>query len=137
MRQSLVKKSRIERGQVARVQKQLAPTKGWVADRNIIRLDPDAAYQLDNWFPSPFSIKLRPGYDIHNYLQNGTAIDTLMVYEAGNTVNVFAVSGSVIYDVSATDIPISVLPMISAKDIVLRQGDTPTKDVTLRDPTML
>jgi hypothetical protein len=84
-----------------RVYRQPAPVKGWIASENIVGMPPDSAYQLDNWFPETNSIKLRPGYDVHNVVLGGAPIDTIMVYQAGASLALFAASGSAIYDVSA------------------------------------
>jgi hypothetical protein len=88
--------------QISDVYRQPAPTKGWIASENIVGMPPDSAFLLDNWFPETNSIKLRAGYDVHSLVLGGSPVDTIMVYQAGTNVSIFAAVGSSIYDVTAT-----------------------------------
>jgi hypothetical protein len=88
---------------ISSVFRQAAPIKGWISNENIVGMDPDSAFQLDNWFPETNSIKLRPGYSVHNFIPGSSPIETIMVYQAGGAIQLFAASGSSIFDVTATD----------------------------------
>ncbi len=113
MRFPIRKKTKVPRGQVSHIAEQEAPIKGWIASENIVGTDPLGAFQLDNWFPEPNAIILRPGYAQWNFISGGTAINTLMVYESGSKVQMFAISGNAIYDVTA-NAPSVAAPFTSA-----------------------
>jgi hypothetical protein len=72
-----------------------------MANENIVDMPPESAYALDNWFPETNSIKIRDGYGVHNLVLGGSPVETIMVYQAGTNIAVFAAVGSGIYDVTA------------------------------------
>jgi hypothetical protein len=90
-------------GKTSAVFRQAAPIKGWISNENIVGMDPDSALQLDNWFPETNSIKLRPGYGIHNFIPGSLPVETVMVWQSGGAIQLFAAAGSSIYDVTAAD----------------------------------
>lgn len=99
MRKPLKAKSS-NRGQTVAVYTQAAPIKGWVSSENIVGMDPQSAYQLDNWFPETNSIILRAGFGVHSSVPGFSPITTLMAYKAGATEKLFAVAAGGIYDVT-------------------------------------
>lgn len=107
------------------VYRQPAPVKGWIASENIVGMPPDSAFQLDNWFPETNSIKLRPGYAVHNLVLGGAPIDTIMVYQAGTTLALFAATGSAIYDVSELAAPPWTLSHWTPWEMAFEAGQTP------------
>ncbi len=72
----------------------------------------DHAVVLDNWFPEAGSIRIRNGYDIHTDVGSGN-VESLMVYNGLTANNMFAASGSVIYDVSSQFLATSALTSLS------------------------
>jgi hypothetical protein len=102
MRTALARKSK--RGaQVSKIRQQVAPIKGWVANKNIARIPSDAAWVLDNWIPETNQISIRPGYAEHADPEGGVAIETLMVHSAGGTKQLFACEGTSIWDVTTVN----------------------------------
>lgn len=85
---------------VSDIYRQPAPIKGWMANENLVDMPPESAYQLDNWFPETNSIRIRDGYAVHSLVLGGVPVETIMVYQAGTNVGVFAAVGSAIYDVT-------------------------------------
>lgn len=85
---------------VSDVYRQPAPIKGWMANENLVDMPPESAYLLDNWFPETNSIKIRDGYNVHSFVLGGSPVETIMVYQAGTNIAVFAAVGSGIYDVT-------------------------------------
>jgi len=88
-------------GQVAGIRQQVAPIKGWVANKNIARIPKDAAWVLDNWVPETNQISIRPGFAEHAD-PAGAAIDTIMVHSAGGVKQLFAGEGTSIWDVTTS-----------------------------------
>jgi hypothetical protein len=72
-----------------------------MANEVLVDMPPDSAYLLDNWFPETNSIKIRDGYSVHSLVLGNEAVETLMIYQAGTTVFVFAAVDDAIYDVTA------------------------------------
>jgi hypothetical protein len=78
-----------------------APTDGWDAISPLASMDPKRAPILNNFIPRPGWVELRQGYFPWVFLPDVTVpVETLMVYRALGAEEMFAASGSVIYDVS-------------------------------------
>lgn len=78
-----------------------APTDGWDAISPLASMDPKRAPILNNWIPRPGWLELRSGFTAWNVLPDkNIAVETIMVRRAGGDEQMFAASGSVIYDVS-------------------------------------
>lgn len=75
-----------------------ASTKGWVKNQAITKMDPLAAYQLDNWFPDPDSLRLRHGTQKFATLPETTPVETVMSYISGATQKLLAAVNGKIYD---------------------------------------
>lgn len=84
------------------------PTDGWDAISPLASMDPKRAPILNNFIPRPGWVELRQGYFPWTFLPSRiTPVETLMVRRAAAGEQMFAASGSVIYNVSNTAIPVS------------------------------
>jgi hypothetical protein len=60
------------------------------------------ALVMDNWFPEPYRVSLRKGYDSHK-TGFASAIDTLIPFHGGTGTNkLFAAAGTAIYDATSS-----------------------------------
>lgn len=85
----------------ARVASLPAPVGGWNVRDSIANMDVLDAVQLTNLFPSANNVILRPGYTKHATGLPGQ-VETLMSYSSGSTSELFAISGTEVYDVTAS-----------------------------------
>lgn len=91
------------RGNVSSIYQVNAPVVGWVVTGNLAAMPKDSAYVLDNWFPEQSSIRVRQGNVEYATLAD-SAIDivnpigTLMVHNAGGTIQSFAAVDSFIFN---------------------------------------
>ena len=79
-----------------------APVEGWDAVSPLAAMSPKRAVQLDNWFPQPDWVELRNGHIEHSDTGSGVAVETLAKYQGVSSSFLFAASGTVIYDVTAS-----------------------------------
>lgn len=86
----------VERTAPAQIKPLPPPTKGWNAKKDIVDLDKDEAWLLDNWWPSASSVDVRMGYAEH-VTGLPAATETLLPYSYGSTNKLFAAAGSAIY----------------------------------------
>lgn len=77
-----------------------SPTDGWDAISPLAEMDPKRAPILRNWVPRPGFVELRGGYLPFANTNAGAPVETLMVYRSPTIEEMFAASGTVIYDVS-------------------------------------
>lgn len=76
-----------------------SPTDGWDALSPLALMDPKRAPILTNWVPRPGWVELRAGYNI--WATGGVLpVETLMVYRGAGNEQMFAASGTTIYNVS-------------------------------------
>jgi len=88
-------------GTVAQVQSLPAPLGGWNARDSLANMEPTDAVTLINMFPTVSNLTMRGGYTKHATGLDGK-VQTLMVYNDGNSTEMFAVtSAGKIYDVTA------------------------------------
>lgn len=80
-----------------------APTDGWDAISPLAEMDPKRAPILINWVPRPGYVELRGGYVPYNDTLSNLPVETLMVRRSPTGEQMFAASGSKIYDVSISD----------------------------------
>jgi len=78
-----------------------APVGGWNARDALANMAPTDAVTLDNLFPGVSSVSLRGGWAPHATGISGQ-VETLMVYNAGATDEMFAIAGGDIFDVTAS-----------------------------------
>lgn len=92
------------------------PTDGWDAISPLASMDPKRAPILNNWVPRPGWVELRKGCFPWVFLDDETAVETLMVRRAGSTEQMFAAAGDTIYDISdiATS-PVAITGLNSAR----------------------
>lgn len=86
----------VERSAPARIKPMPPPIKGWNAKKDIVDLDKDEAFLLDNWWPSASSIDVRRGSTSH-ITSMPAPTETLLPYSYGNTNELFAAAGPAIY----------------------------------------
>jgi len=88
-------------GTVAQVQSLPAPLGGWNARDSLANMEPTDAVTLINMFPTVSNLTMRGGYTKHATGLDGK-VQTLMVYNDGNSTEMFAVTSTgKIYDVTA------------------------------------
>ena len=81
-----------------------SPTDGWDALTPLALMDPKRAPILTNWVPRPGWVELRSGYNIWSttgatYL-TGSPVETILVYRATGSEQMFAAAGGSIFDVT-------------------------------------
>ena len=86
-----------------------APVGGWDAASPVADMDEDRALVLDNWFPSTTDVRVRHGHKIQASGMGSAVVDSLMAYSGltSATSALFAATGGVIYDVSASGVAVS------------------------------
>lgn len=78
-----------------------SPVEGWDAISPLAEMDPKRAPILNNWIPRPGYVELRGGYIPYAGTNAGSApVESLMVYRPAGPNQMFAASGSSIFDVS-------------------------------------
>lgn len=77
-----------------------APIGGWNARDAVAEMKPTDAVILQNWFPTPSYVSLRPGM-VKWATGLPSQVNSVMAYNAGATSKLFAASGAGIYDVTA------------------------------------
>ena len=88
-------------GTAAQVQSLPAPLGGWNARDSLANMEPTDAVTLINMFPTVSNLTMRGGYTKHATGLDGK-VQTLMVYNDGNSTEMFAVTSTgKIYDVTA------------------------------------
>lgn len=86
------------------------PSKGWIANANVLRAPKDSADVLDNFFPTMQGARLRRGAALHATV--GAAVARLMAYRSG-TSEFFAATTSAIYNAtSPADAAVAGLPSV-------------------------
>ncbi len=79
-----------------------APVWGWDALNSVANMPPDHAFRLINWFPQPGYCEIRKGHIVHADTGTGLPVETLAAYQGVSTRQLFAWSGSAIFDVTLT-----------------------------------
>lgn len=77
-----------------------APTDGWDALSPLALMDPKRAPILTNWVPRPGWVELRSGYNVWSALGSALPVETIMVRRAFGSEQMFAASGTKIYNVT-------------------------------------
>ena len=99
MRQAI--RTKAPRAQVVETFSVPAPVGGWNARDSLASMPPQDAYRLRNWFPTASEVILRGGSESYATGVTGT-VETLAVYNAmDGTSEMFAVSDTDVYDISA------------------------------------
>ena len=79
-----------------------APIRGWMTDENLADMPPEGAVVLTNWFPDADTVRLRRGSALWADGMGGSAVESLMPYQAGTTIEMFAAAGGTIWDVTSS-----------------------------------
>jgi hypothetical protein len=77
-----------------------APVGGWNARDALANMAPTDAVYLENMFPSVSNVNLRGGY-VKHAVGLPAEVQTLMTYNAGSDVQLFAISDGKIFDVTS------------------------------------
>lgn len=80
------------------------PIEGWDAVSPISAMSPKRAFRLDNWFPQPSWVELRKGFVEHVNTGSALPVETLADYQGVASRELFAASGSKIYDVTSSGV---------------------------------
>lgn len=90
--------------QIARGKSIPAPVGGWDAVSALADMKEDRAVVLENWFPSTGDVRVRRGHQIHGSGMGTSPVESLLVYNGVTSVtsDLFAATGTSIYDVSAS-----------------------------------
>jgi hypothetical protein len=76
------------------------PTGGWNARDNYALMDVKDAVRLENWWPLTTDVMFRLGYTQYAY-GFASQVDTVMWYSSGIANKLFAIEGSMAWDISA------------------------------------
>ena len=89
------------------------PTAGLISNRNLAmptgRAIPPGAAILENWFPTPSTIRLRRGLQRRSTIDDGKPVTSLFTYVLGGQQQLFAATDDGIYDVTRDDDPEPIL----------------------------
>lgn len=80
-----------------------APIRGWVMNENLSDSPGKSALQLDNWFPTSRSIRLRGGTPKYATLDD--AVTSMFTYNGGASEKFFAATAADIFDVTTVADP--------------------------------
>jgi hypothetical protein len=92
---------RAQREQIANTASLPAPVGGWNARDAVSNMPPEDAVQLENWFPRPTDVLLRPGYVNWATGLPASPVESLMEYNSATTRTLFAACGTAFYNVTA------------------------------------
>jgi hypothetical protein len=90
----------------------LAPVGGWNARDSLTAMQPNEAVILENWYPATTECLLRNGYTKWATGITGQ-VETIMAYSGAASDKLFAIAGTVVYDVSASGTATSVVTGLS------------------------
>ena len=97
---SPVRRRRLVQRTTANVASLPAPVGGWNARDALANMAPTDAVYLENMFPSVSNVNLRGGY-VEHATGLPAAVETLMTYNSGSDVKLFAMSDGSIFDVTS------------------------------------
>ena len=81
-----------------------APTRGWIANENLMMSGPGGARVLENWFPTQTGIRLRGGSSL--FATIGTdPVESLFTYVVGSSYRVFAADEGNIFEITSVADP--------------------------------
>jgi hypothetical protein len=79
----------------------LAPVKGLRSDQGQMQEQPESAMKCINWVPETDALRARRGFSEHAFdLNDGTAVETLMVYNSGTASELFGANDEYIWEVT-------------------------------------
>lgn len=83
-----------------------APIEGWDSLSPKAVMSPKRAIRLRNWFPQPGYCEVRKGHAVHADTGTGLPVDTLAAYQGVSTRQLFAWSGTEIFDVTSVSLSV-------------------------------
>ncbi|MBS1082334.1 hypothetical protein [Gluconobacter kondonii] len=86
------------------------PTAGWISNQNLIAntSDKPGAVVLDNFWPTPQTVRMRRGCALYSQPDTSQVCDALMSYDNGSIQRLFACIGGTIWDVTSASEPVAV-----------------------------
>ncbi|NVN06062.1 hypothetical protein HW509_10745 [Asaia spathodeae] len=95
------------RGRKAQVVSFPPPTAGWISNQNLVlnTSDKPGAVVLDNFWPTPQTVRMRRGCALYSQPDQSQVCDTLMSYDNGSIQRLFACIGGKIWDVTSASEP--------------------------------
>lgn len=82
-----------------------APTRGWIANRNLAEPEKNGASILDNVFPGTETCRLFGGKQKYATIGSGTEVTSMFSYKTGNNTKLFAANSANIYDITTVADP--------------------------------
>lgn len=84
------------------------PTAGWISNQNLIAntSDKPGAVVLDNFWPTPQTVRIREGSALYAQLSASGPCSALMVYDSGGIQRLFACVDGSIWDVTSASQPV-------------------------------
>ncbi|MCG4254254.1 hypothetical protein K6W37_10185 [Acetobacter senegalensis] len=97
------------RGRKAQVVSFPPPTAGWISNQNLIAntSNTPGAVVLDNWWPTPQTVRIRQGCALYCQPDETQDCTSLMAYDSGGIVKLFAAIGGTIWDISSPSAPVA------------------------------
>lgn len=84
----------------------VAPTRGWIANRNLAEPEKNGARILDNFFPETETIRLFGGKQKYATIGNGSVpVVSMFSYKTGNNTKLFGATATAIYDITTVADP--------------------------------
>jgi hypothetical protein len=77
-----------------------APTRGWIANRNLAEPEKNGARILDNFFPETETVRLFGGKQKYATIGSGTEVASMFSYKSGGNTKLFAANSANIYDIT-------------------------------------
>lgn len=102
------------------------PTSGWVSNQNLVAntSDKPGAVVLDNFWPTPQTVRIRQGCNLYSQPSTAQDCSTLMAYDNGAIQRLFACIGGDIWDVTSASAPIVVKSGLTGGEWVYTQFAT-------------
>jgi hypothetical protein len=106
-----------------------APTRGWIANRNLAEPEKNGARILDNLFPETETVRLFGGKQKYATIGSGDEATSLFSYKSGNNNKLFAANENNIYDITsisdASSSPSAAVGSLTSGDWISAQIQTP------------
>ncbi|MCP1239870.1 hypothetical protein NKW44_09200 [Acetobacter lovaniensis] len=114
------------RGRKAQVVSFPPPTAGWISNQNLIAntSDTPGAVVLDNWWPTPQTVRIRRGCALYSQPDQSADCSSLMSYNDGSVEKLFAAIGGTIWDITSASAPMAAVTGLKGGEWVSTQFAT-------------
>ncbi|MFT8367545.1 MAG: hypothetical protein ABF646_02210 [Acetobacter papayae] len=114
------------RGRKAQVVSFPPPTAGWISNQNLIAntSDTPGAVVLDNWWPTPQTVRIRRGCALYAQPDQSADCSSLMSYNDGGVEKLFAAIGGTIWDITSASAPAAAVTGLTGGEWVSTQFAT-------------